>query len=194
MTDTLRAFIAFRLPDPVVLFIRDLQADLKNRPELRFKWVRPESVHLTLKFLGNIRPDAVDAIAEAMAGTAAAWPPLSFSAKGLGAFPTPKKARVVWLGLTGDTHPLIELQKDLDERLEPLGFPRETRPFRAHLTMGRAKGKVDPQSLVDAITAGAEWASPTFTADRLILFKSDLKPDGAVHTPLREAPLTGRTD
>ena len=194
MTDALRAFIAFKLPDPVVLFIREIQADLKNRPELRLKWVRPESVHLTLKFLGNIRPDAVDPIAEAMAETAAAWPPLSFSAKGLGAFPTPKKARVVWLGLTGDTHSLIELQKDLDARLAPLGFPRETRPFKAHLTMGRAKGKVDPQSLVEAITAGAGSASPAFPADRLILFKSDLKPDGAVHAPLREAPLTGRTD
>lgn len=194
MADTLRAFIAFKLPDPVVLFIRELQADLKNRPELRLKWVRPESVHLTLKFLGNIRPDAAAPIAGAMAETAAAWPPLSLSARGLGAFPTPKKARVVWLGLTGDTHSLIELQKDLDARLAPLGFPRETRSFKAHLTMGRAKGKVDPRSLVEAITAGAESASPAFPADRLILFKSDLKPDGAVHTPLREAPLTGRTD
>ncbi len=193
MADTLRAFIAFRLPDPVVRFIRDLQADLKNRPELRLKWVRPESVHLTLKFLGNIRPDAVDAIAGAMADTAVLWTPLSLSARGLGAFPTPKKARVVWIGLTGDTHPLIELQKDLDGRLEAIGFPRETRSFKAHLTMGRAKGKVDPQSLVEAITAGAESASPAFPADRLILFKSDLRPDGAVYTPLREAPLTGRT-
>jgi 2'-5' RNA ligase len=194
MADTLRAFIAFRLPDPIVVFIRELQAELKRRPELRLKWVRPESIHLTLKFLGNIRPEAVDPIAAVMDETAAACPPLSLSAKGLGAFPTPKKARVVWLGLSGETHPLIGLQKELDRRLEPLGFPRETRPFKAHLTMGRAKGRVDPQALVEAITAGAESASPEFPADRLILFKSDLKPDGAVYTPLHEAPLTGRFD
>ncbi len=194
MADTLRAFIAFRLPDSVVSHIRTLQADLKARPALRLKWVRPESVHLTLKFLGNIRTDTVPAIADAMAGTAAAWTPLSLSARGLGAFPTPRKTRVVWLGLTGDTHPLIELRQDLDRRLEPLGFPRETRPFKAHLTMGRARGKVDPHHLAAAIAAAAASASPTFTADRLVLFKSDLNPAGAVHTPLREAPLTGETD
>lgn len=191
---TLRAFIAFQLPDPVVSHIREIQADLKKRPDLRLKWVRPETVHLTLKFLGNIRPDAVSGISDAMKEAAATCPPLSFSVKGLGAFPTPKKARVVWLGLSGDTHQLIQFQKTLDSRLEPLGFARENRPFRAHLTMGRAKGKVDLQSLVEAILTWAEPASSPFFADRITLFKSDLKPGGAVHTPLCEAALAGRNE
>lgn len=189
----IRAFIAFPLPDLVIAHLRSLQESLGEAGLDDLRFVRPESIHLTLRFLGDVDPSAVEAIADAMAGAAADTPPLSLTAKGIGAFPTVRKARVVWAGLAGETAELISFQGRVAEALEPLGFPRERRRFTAHLTLARVRERrsVEPEKLVSAMESLNALASPPFSAGELVLFQSDLRRSGAVYTPLRRAPLSG---
>jgi 2'-5' RNA ligase len=97
---------------------------------------------------------------------------------------------VIWLGISKQLDLLTELQKTLDEKLQTIGFPKEKRPFKGHLTMGRVKSKIDPKKLHDQLKKFTQFESEHFFADRIILYKSELKPEGAVYTKLTEAYLT----
>jgi 2'-5' RNA ligase len=159
------------------------------------KWVRPEAIHLTLKFLGNIDEAQVEPVSEAMAQAAASCPPLRLRLKGVGAFPGVSRPRVVWVGVVGDTQPLGALQRDLEARLARLGFEPEARAFSPHLTVGRVRdfpssgrGK---SPLAEAIVALSGLELEEFEAGELILFRSELRPGGAVYTRLRQAALAG---
>lgn len=189
----IRAFIAFPLPDPVVAHLRTLQESLREAGLDDLRFVRPENIHLTLRFLGDVDPSAVNAIAAALTEAAAETAPLSLTARGIGAFPTVRKSRVVWAGLAGDTADLIAFQGRVAAALEPRGFPGERRRFSAHLTLARARDRrpVDPERLVAAMESLNALASPPFSAGELVLFQSDLRPGGAVYTPLRRVPLSG---
>jgi 2'-5' RNA ligase len=161
------------------------------------KWVKPESMHLTLKFLGetpeNRVPDIKNALAEALAGKSA----LDLAIKGCGSFPGQKKPQVVWLGLDGQVEGLKDLARDIEARLELLGFPPERRSFKAHLTLGRMRrgpkrggkhsGSVAP--LVRAIAAQKEYQGPLFRADNVVLMQSTLTPAGPIYQPLAEFRL-----
>ncbi len=188
MRDTIRTFIATPLPEQVVSFIRELQREIKSYG-LNVKWVRPENIHITLKFLGEIDKADVGRIGEAMAGAVKGSHPVSLAGKGIGVFPGIKRPRVIWLGLRGETFPLIELQKRVDAALEDIGFPKEGRPFKAHLTLSRVKGKVDSKKLLDIMKKFGDAESESFVADQIILFKSDLRPTSAVYTRLVTADL-----
>ncbi len=188
MSEAIRAFIAFGLPDPVAAHIRDLQEALKSR-RFPVKWLAPGNIHLTLKFFGSIRIPEAQKAAEIMARAVADRPAPVLRAGGIGAFPSPKRARVLWVGLKGETDRLIRFQGELDRLLTEVGFPAETRPFRAHLTLARARGTIDSKALVDAMAELAKTESPPFAADRLVLYKSDLKPSGAIYTPIVKVTL-----
>ncbi len=188
MPDTIRSFIAIELPETVIATVREIQNSLKAR-NLKMKWVRPHNMHLTLKFLGDIKLADVENIGREMSRAAKSYWPFSLSAKGLGVFPTIKRPRVVWAGLRGDMAALIDMQKDLENRLGKIGFPKEGRPFRGHLTLARIKGRIDSKSLLDSMSEIGHFESPVFDADELILFKSELKPTGAVYTKLLKANL-----
>ncbi len=185
----IRAFIAFHLPEDVRTYIRDLQNQLRSRG-LDLRWVAPENIHLTLKFLGDINPSDTEQIAQAMSQAVQGTSALHLGAKGLGVFPTVRKARVLWIGLTGDTHDLIGLQNRLDDRLAELGYEKESRAFKAHLTIARAKESPDPKQVLEAMEKFANFASPDFAAEELILWQSQLKPSGAVYTKLKSVSLT----
>ncbi|MFP4309053.1 MAG: RNA 2',3'-cyclic phosphodiesterase, partial [Desulfococcaceae bacterium] len=114
----IRAFIAFSLPEPVIAHLRILQKSLRDAGLDDLRFVRPENIHLTLRFLGDVDPSAVDAIAGAMAEAAAEAAPLSLTARGIGAFPAVRKARVVWAGLAGETAELISFRGRVAEALE----------------------------------------------------------------------------
>ena len=188
MAETLRAFIAFRLPETIISHIRRIQEKIKACG-FRMGWVSPENIHLTLKFLGEIPKQDIDMVSQVMTETADLYPRMNFSAKGIGVFPTVKRPRVLWIGLNGDTYPLILMQKDLEERLDSLGFPKEDRAFKAHLTLGRAKREIDPKQLVEVMEKFSKAESERFIADKLILFRSELKPGGAVYTELHSVDL-----
>ena len=189
MPNTLRTFIGFEIPGEVLSQIHDLQARIKVYG-LKIRWVRIENIHLTLKFLGDVEAVKINEIADAVSKSAQGYAPISLQAKGIGAFPSIKRPRVLWVGLSGQLESLVGLQKALDENLEMLGFPKEKRPFKGHLTMGRIKDKIEVKKFGDALMDSRGFESEIFTADRIILYKSELKPSGAVYTKLKSAFLS----
>jgi len=188
MLDNLRTFIAIDIPGNILSEIRELQEGIKDYG-FKIRWVRPESIHLTLKFLGDIKAVKINEIAEAISKTVVRYTPISLQAKGVGVFPGIKRPQVLWVGLTGQLEPLVSLQKTLDENLETIGFPMEKRPFKGHLTMGRMKAKIDVKKFGDVLMTFRSFESEAFTADKIILYKSELKPSGAVYTELASASL-----
>jgi 2'-5' RNA ligase len=185
---TLRCFVAADVPPSVAAALGSLQEGLK-RHRLPVRWVRPANIHLTLKFLGDIRSEDVGRVTEAVTAATAAAAPLALGIRGLGVFPGIKNPRIVWGGLRGDTAALIGLQAAIDSRFEAVGFAREKRPFKAHLTLGRFNGHVDAGRLADVVLAFGDFMSDPFTVGAVTLFKSDLRPSGAVYSPLARIPL-----
>jgi 2'-5' RNA ligase len=166
-------------------FIAEAQEALKLYG-FRVKWVRPQNIHLTLKFLGNTATADTDKITAAMALAARNCPVVSLAAKGIGVFPNVRRPRVIWAGLNGQLEILSNLQQTLDAHLADLGFPRETRAFKSHLTLGRVKGKIASARIKAAIDKLKEFESGSFEINQVILFKSELRPSGAVYTKVHQ--------
>jgi 2'-5' RNA ligase len=188
MAETIRSFIAFELPENIISSIRKVQENMKAYG-FDMRWVRPENIHLTLKFLGNIDQADVPKIGKLLDESAEGYPPMRLTAKGIGVFPGIKRPRVLWMGLKGQTDSLIGLQKTIDEKLGAIGLPRESRSFKGHLTLARVKGSVDSNRLCDAIKELGGFESEPFDADKIVLFKSELKPGGSVYTKLLSISL-----
>jgi 2'-5' RNA ligase len=186
MPPTIRTFIAIELPPSVISLLEKVQEDLKSM-RLRAKWVRPENIHLTLKFLGNINPGDTGKIGAAMTDAVDNFAPLNLVAGGVGVFPGIKRPRVIWLGLGGQIQLLIAMQRVLEDNLAALGFKKEKRPFKGHLTLGRFRQTVNPNTIRQILRQYANRYSEEFTARRIILFKSDLKPTGAVYSQLQNS-------
>ncbi|MDE2999157.1 MAG: RNA 2',3'-cyclic phosphodiesterase [Gemmatimonadota bacterium] len=182
---TLRAFVAVEPPAsliPVYQAARRFLADL----DARLRWVRPEGVHLTLKFLGNVEVVSVPGILEAMRAVAGRTPPMALHTSEVGA-PDPDRARVVWLEVGGETEILDGLQADVEDAMFRIGFEREERRFHPHLTLARARRRAVrlPSELTGAVP------SAHFMVDRLSLYSSELRPGGAVYNALGHARLSG---
>ncbi len=188
MTQTLRTFIAIKLPNAVTAAISEVQEGMRSHG-VKLRWVKPENVHLTLKFLGDVPKDDIEKIQSLMYDSAAACTPISLFAKGIGVFPGIKRPRVVWVGVSGELEALIGLKSRLEEGLEDLGFEKEKRSFKSHLTLGRVKGRVEPKQLGDVIKKYEGFRSETFCAENVVLYQSELKPTGAVYTALARVPL-----
>ncbi|NJD69301.1 MAG: RNA 2',3'-cyclic phosphodiesterase, partial [candidate division NC10 bacterium] len=152
-------------------------------------WVRPENLHLTLKFLGQVEEDRFGAIGEAVAAAAAGCGPVHLVFQGLGAFPSPRSARVVWIGLSHGAETLAALQARIEAGLEPLGYAREARLFTAHLTLGRVRGPGHREQLARALTEATAEPLGEMVLHRIELMKSDLSPSGARDTILHSFPL-----
>ncbi|MBI3752997.1 MAG: RNA 2',3'-cyclic phosphodiesterase [Deltaproteobacteria bacterium] len=167
---TIRAFIAIELPAKIIDGLKKIQNELKDGtnkaacPHTKDfgvgAWVKPENVHLTIKFLGDIEADKVDSIARLLEDAAAQSRSFDISVKGVGGFPTIDNPRVLWVGVEDDKN-LSHLYDNLENGLTALGFKKEDRPFKPHLTLGSS----------------------------LCLFQSRLTPEGAVHTKLKEYRL-----
>jgi len=143
-------------------------------------------MHLTLKFFGDIVPDAVDCISETVERHARAAPPLELTLGSPGGFPGLQRPRVLWLGVCGDTDRLAALKASIDRDLEKeCGFPRDKRTFTAHLTLGRARSRVGFITGTHNLHERAgDLSTHRFTAGEVSLFKSDLTPAGPVYTKL----------
>ena len=188
MSDSIRTFIAFELPPAVILLLQKMQQDLKLL-KIRARWVQPENIHLTLKFLGDINPADIDKIDAAMTGAVIESSPITLSVSGIGVFPGIKRPRVIWLGLGGDIRSLLALQGRLEEKLAGVGFPKDKRSFKAHLTLGRIKQAANPSVIRQMLSEYASLSPDEFTCNQVILFKSDLEPSGAVYSKLKQAKL-----
>ncbi len=191
----LRTFIAIELDEALKQTLAALQTRLRERlARGSVRWVRPEGIHLTLKFLGETPAAQVDEIGQAMVRAAAQVSPFTFTVGGLGCFPHTRRPRVVWVGLQEPTGALARLRNAVETQVAPLGFPTEERPFRPHLTLGRVQRGVS-RSKAREIGLAVE-ADPPGTIARMHVttvayIQSELEPGGAVYTTLRVANLGG---
>jgi RNA 2',3'-cyclic 3'-phosphodiesterase len=184
MNQTIRTFIALPLPELITTRIYDIQEQLKSY-RLPVRWVKPENIHLTLKYLGEISAGTIDGIAQVIKDTVRECSPLMLHAKGLGVFPGIKRPRILWVGISGDTLLLAGIQANLEINLEKQGFPKENRVFKSHLTLGRIKDDIHPKNLSDILRSFSDFTSESFEAKELVLYQSELKPSGALYTKLQ---------
>jgi 2'-5' RNA ligase len=183
--ESVRAFVALELPAWVGEAIADLQARL--RPRLgSVRLVRPEGAHLTLRFLGPASPGEVEALREPLARAAGACPPCEARVAGLGTFPERGSPRVLWLGLEVPDA-VLALQAGCERAAVAAGFAGEDRAFRPHLTLGRWRERDRRPDLPPADLGLAR-------VDTLVLFRSDLRPEGSLYTPLARFPLGAAID
>ena len=178
-----RAFVALELAPGLRAALAGLMSELEPRvPGLRF--VRPEGVHLTLRFLGPASPGQLEELREALRPAAARCPRVEAPVRGVGTFPERGSPRVLWLGIDLP-EPVLSLQAACEAAAVAAGFPRETRPFAPHLTLGRWRDRA-PRPELPAVELGETPLA------ELALVRSDLRPGGAVYTPLERFALGGR--
>ena len=194
-----RSFIAIEIPTGIQNAIASSTASLKNAlPRTLIRWVATQNIHLTLKFLGDVSPANLERLGEALRMEAASHEMFSMSVGRIGAFPTARRARVIWIGL--EAPPALEvLQRGVEAATAQLGYASEQRPFSPHLTIGRVGQNVtaaDLQRIRTGLEATRIDILGTLCVDAVHIFKSDLQPGGSVYTHLFALPMrsTGTTD
>lgn len=192
MSEFIRAFLAIELPNEVKDAIFRLGQEL-IASGVKIRPVATNAMHLTLKFFGEVTNNQVELIKAEMQKAAEIFPPFSICARGLGAFPGYKNPRVVWVGVSGDTLILEDLARDLEKRWRAISFPPEDRPFKGHLTVGRAKDRISPEKMAEALKTLGNFASRPFAADAITLYRSELLPGGPRYTVLARLNLTGKS-
>jgi len=195
-TNTIRSFIAIELSDMARAGLARLQSRLKETLPLKtVRWTDPKNVHLTLHFLGDLPEDRLEDVSRSVRDAAAAHTPFSLNLSNLGCFPNTRRARIVWVGVTGDIDHLVALQSDLGDRLKKgVGFEPESRAYSPHLTIGRVKKDLPRgqlrelgQILENQIPGVGHLAS--LRVDCIHFIRSDLKPDGPIYTSLAKGNL-----
>ena len=190
--EQVRSFIAIELPDEVKSGLDDLQARLKTGQPPSMKWVNPNSIHLTLKFLGDVATDQINGITKVMAAAARGIVPFPLEVRKLGVFPNPRRVQVVWVRVGGDLAQLSQLQRRIESNLVPLGYTPEVRKFIPHLTLARLREQATPderESLGQLIAGTGFTATPSFTVDAVNLIKSQLTREGAIYHQISSVEL-----
>ncbi len=178
----IRAFIAVRIDPAVARKISEVQAGLKSKLS-GIRWVGLENLHFTLKFLGPIEETKEKLIAEALEKAVRLFPRFAILARGVGVFPDIRKARILWVGLEGGK--LASLAAGVEVALEPLGFAREKREFRPHLTIGRWRSfNGQPELLGKELENWKGYDFGRSWVEEVIFFQSILKTEGATYHPL----------
>jgi 2'-5' RNA ligase len=184
----IRAFIAITVNESILGRCREISDGLREL-NLEGRFAQTRSIHLTLNFLGNIEEEKLPAIEKILRETAGEVKPFKVEFRKLGAFPNLSRIRVVWIGV----HPvdlLVDLQGKLQERLKPLGFPGEDRPFNPHLTLLRLKSQKNLSGLIEYVEGeGAGEQAGLLVVEEVHLYQSILKPGGAEYRKLVTARL-----
>ena len=183
-----RAFLALEIPQGVKDRI-EAEMNTLRRSLPKARWVRPAGLHLTLKFLGTVEEHRLTALAEAVGMAAAEAPPVRVALSGAGFFPSPRRARVAWIGGAADGAP--ELAEAVERAAGSLGFERERRPWGLHLTLARLRSPWPAEATEAFLSWGSDFRAEHFVCRELVLFESCLKPDGAVYAPLERLALGG---
>lgn len=194
MTETWRLFVALELPSDVRAMLADLQERLRPRtPTKTVRWMNPDGIHLTLKFLGDV-PSAQRAnLEKALEAAVAGRTRFMLDTGLLGCFPNTRRPRVVWVGIRGHIDQLIALRDAVEASIAPLGYPTEDRPFSPHLTLGRVQreaNQANVQRLGEMIAGQSGLPSLSWPVTGVTLFRSELKPDGATYSALHQVVLS----
>ena len=190
MAKAVRTFVAIELPQEVRAYLEARQEDLA-RAGGDVKWVRPDDIHLTLVFLGNVPVEEIAAVAAAVRVAAAGTGPIRLRAGGVGCFPPRGRPRVVWIGIEEPTGTLARLQGAVAGVTAPFAEKPERREYKAHLTVGRVRGGRGAEALSEAVAALADAGGPEFEAAEVVIFESTLAREGPTYMPLARIPLGG---
>jgi len=181
----IRSFIAIEIPAALGENLKNFLRELR-KTGADVKWVRPEGVHLTLKFLGAVEQDLLARVSLSLSPVVEKFSPFKLKVKGTGFFPSFRKPRVVWAGLSDEEGAVSRLQQEIETITAGLGFPSEDRPFKPHLTLGRVRSPKGKNLLTQIIEGNSDLELGSFQVERVVLFRSDLRPEGAVYTKLQE--------
>ena len=191
--EMIRAFVAIELDDAVKGALVQAQNTLKRAPVGRLvRWVSPDGIHLTLKFLGDISSDRVTDITRSIERGCGTFSPFRIALSEAGFFPNAHRLRVVWVGVGGEVEHLLRLQRSVEAELGTLGFPPEGRGFQPHLTLGRVRDSAlsaEREELAKRIATTQVEANAAMTVEKVRLIRSELRPTGAVYTTLAAVPL-----
>lgn len=175
-------FIAVELPEIVKGALGDIQTALQ-KSGADAKWVSPENIHLTIKFLGSVETGKIKAIADILHKTFAKTKAFPVTLSRLGAFPQMHAPRVLWAGLDDTTHTLKDNALQLDSALSQIGLPKEARAFRAHLTLARLRTPRNKATLIEEMNkAQNDFRKILFNIDNVTLFESKLSPKGPAYS------------
>ena len=187
---TLRTFLAIETPDEVQSQAARL-IDQLSRVQAPVRWVEPENLHFTLKFLGDVNLTDTAEICRRVARVTAAWAPIDLIVEGLGAFPSIERPRTIWVGASDGGERLAELCAAIEETLAEMGFNREQRRFTPHITIGRVRGTKQMQQLAELLQEHDDFLAGPMTADEVVLFSSERAADGPFYQSLGRARLDG---
>ncbi len=190
--EQIRSFIAIELPDELKAGLTQLEAQLKLGKQPWVKWVDPYSIHLTLKFLGNVAVDRISELARVIEEAVQEISPFHLEVKELGVFPNLRRVQIVWVGVSGEVDKIGQLQQRIESNLARLGFAPESRPFTPHLTLARLRDRVSPD---ERERFGQLIASTKFEAvyvvdvDTVSLMRSQLTREGAIYSRISSVQL-----
>ncbi len=200
MSETLRLFIAIQLPDPIRDSIAQVQTGLRRIDGKGLvRWTAVDSIHLTLKFLGETPADRRTEIEPALCQAVASHKSFALALDGVGSFIRRGAPEIVWAGVGGDLGALHGLRDSVEQAIAPLGFPTEARPFSPHLTIGRARPNAAPRDLaalrepLEKLNSAERrpfgGSNTDWAVNEVLLMRSDLRREGAVYTALAYCPL-----
>ncbi|HEY6333307.1 MAG TPA: RNA 2',3'-cyclic phosphodiesterase [Blastocatellia bacterium] len=185
--DSVRTFICIDIPGSIKARIEELQGKLRQVGG-QVSWVKSSNIHLTIKFLGNVPTSQVAAVCEGVRRAAGSVNPFRVEVSGSGGFPSSRSPSVLWVGLAESAPELQRLYENVEYEMFRLKFPRESRPFSPHLTIGRLRTRENAQRLGEMITA-VGFDPEGFDAREVIVMRSNLKPTGAIYTPIETLPI-----
>lgn len=187
----MRLFIAFKLSKEQQHAVGVMQSRLKDYMK-GVKWVRPENMHLTLKFLGETDSYNVGSIKAALEKAAITFDPFQYAFRGTGVFPHPGKPRVLWLGMQKGRKETAEIAEKVEYHLTEIGYAKEYRKFYPHLTLGRLRNQIDKQVLNRFLEEEKNFTTPLAEVDEIVLYQSILDSNGARYKEIFKSILQKR--
>jgi RNA 2',3'-cyclic 3'-phosphodiesterase len=193
MQRTVRTFVAVEISSEMRTKATRLINQL-SRSSANVKWVEPRNLHLTLKFLGQVEVLEMPEVCRAVAEAVAELPPFDLTGAGAGAFPNADRPRTLWLGVSEGTDEMVALHDAVETRLADLGFRREQRRFRPHLTIGRVRNSSPAgiRELAELLEEQREFVGGSCDVSEVVVFASETGPAGPTYDPLSHAALGGR--
>lgn len=189
--NTFRTFIALELPAQLRAAVIDYIKQLRDKvPGANASWSREDNLHLTLKFLGDVPVARIDDVSAAASAAACASGPFELILAGSGVFSSRGKPSVLWIGIEDPRGGLQRVQQRLEEECAARGFTRDARAYHPHLTVARIRKPHGAKDLA-AVHLASDFPAHTFTAKELVVFRSELLPQGSRHTPISRHALSG---
>ena len=187
--DRIRSFVCVEVPRRIQERILAVQDELR-KTGARVSWVRHSNIHLTIRFLGDLRASRVHQVTQAIEKSVVGTAPFELEAGGTGCFPSSRNPRILWVGLTLVPESLSRIRNTLEDELARIGFERESKKFSPHLTMGRIRSTDGAQQLSERLLS-IGFEPERFPVNAVVLMRSDLKPTGSIYQPQASITLQG---